>query len=292
MSKRPKSKKFSSFCINRINSFLNNIYEIQISSNAKTTHNIRTDIKKLRSLFILTKMLDKKFKQSVFYRINVNILKRIFRIAGKIREAELILIKTDETGIPPEIAHRIKASAQESLKSHRLEFADMMNGFENFSFIEIKKYYKKTGKKFREKKILLKCLKLYMKEFKKIKSLIVINHSPENLHAIRKLLKNMCATGSFLRKVNHNKNLSSFLRICEKEEIKLGDWHDKIIFAEYLRKMLNFKENNNDITKSKFFQIIDEKNNQLFESLYINLYNIFCNTYKKNHLKKFILPAL
>ena len=289
MSKRTKSKKFSSFCIKRINSFLNNIYEIQISSNAKTIHNIRTDIKKLRSLFILTKMLDKKFKQSVFYRINVNILKRIFRIAGKIREAELILTKTDETGIPPEIAYKIKASVQKSLKSHRLEFADMMNGFENFSFIEIKKYYKKTGKKFREEKILLKCLKLFMREFKKIKSLIVINPSPENLHAIRKLLKNMCATGSLLRKVNHNKNLSSFLRICEKEEIKLGDWHDKIIFADNLRKVIIFKEINNNIGENEFIRINDEENNELLDSLYINLFNIFCNTYSKNKLKKFIL---
>lgn len=292
MSKYPKNKKFSSFCIKRINSFLKNIYKIQINSNTKTIHDIRTGIKKLRSVFILTKMLDKKFKQSVFYRNNVSILKDIFRIAGKIREAELILIKADETGIHPETADKIKASVHESLKLNRSEFADMMNGFENVSFIEIKKYYKNTGKKFKDGKILLICQKLLMKEFKKTKYLTVENHSPENLHAIRKHLKNICTTGNLLNKINSNNSLALFLRICEKEEIKLGDWHDEIIFAEYLRKMLNFKENNNDNTNSKFFQFIDERNNELLESLYINLYNIFCNTYRKNHLKKFILPSL
>ncbi len=289
MSKYTKNKKFSAYCIKRINSFLNNTDKIQISSDTKTLHDIRTDIKKLRSVFILTIMSDKKFKESVFYRNNVIILKRIFRLAGKIREAELILIEAVGTGISPEIADKVKASVQKSMEIYRSEFADLMTGFKKDSFIEIKKYYKKTDKKFKGKKILLICLNLLRKEFQKIKLLTVVNHSPENLHAIRKHLKNICTTGNFLHKINHNKRLALFIRICEKEEIKLGNWHDKIIFAEYLRVFLNIEDNNINKTKSEYFQINYEKNNELLDSLYTGLYNIFCNTYSKNQLKKFIL---
>ncbi len=132
-------------------------------------------------------------------------------------------------------------------------------------------------------------MNLLSKEFQKIKLLTVISHSPENLHAIRKHLKNICTTGNFLHKINHNKGLALFLRICEKEEIKLGDWHDKIIFAEYLRDFLNLNVNKSKMTESKYFQINDKLNNELLDSLYNDLYNIFCNTYTKNQLKKFIL---
>lgn len=289
MSKYTKNKKFSAFSIKRIKSFLNNTDKIQISSDTKTLHNIRTDIKKLRSVFILTIMLDKKFKQSVIYRNNVTILKQIFRLAGRIREADLILIESDGKGISPELADKVKASVQKSMEIYRSEFTDLMIGFEKDSFIEIKKYYKKTDKRFKGKKILLTGLNLLSKEFQKIKLLTVITHSPENLHAIRKHLKNICTTGNFLHKINHNKGLALFLRICEKEEIKLGDWHDKIIFAEYLRDFLNLNVNKSNMTESKYFQINDKLNNELLDSLYNDLYNIFCNTYTKNQLKKFIL---
>lgn len=268
---------------------MDNSYKIQISSDTKTLHDIRTDIKKLRSVFILTIMLDKKFKESVSYRNNVTILKRIFRLAGKIREAELILIEADGEGISPEIADKVKALVQKNIEIYRSEFENLMIGFENDSFVEIKKYYKETGKRFKEKKILFICLNLLRKEFKKIKLLTVINHSPENLHAIRKHLKNICTTGNLLLKINYNKRLVLFIRICEKEEIKLGNWHDKIIFAGYLREFINIEDDNSSKTKSEFFQFSDKKNNELLDSLYTDLYNIFCKIYTKNQLKKFIL---
>ncbi len=251
---------------------------MQISGKAKTVHNIRTDIKKLRSVFVLAKMLDKNFTQTSLYCINNKALNRIFREAGKIREAELILISTEVSGIPPDIAGKIKASVLDKLEIYRPAFKELIIGFDDVQFSELIYYFNKAGKKTKLKKIRETCLKLIIIEIKKIQSLTEGNQTAEKLHKIRKHLKNICATGILLNRLLSNKKLSNLIRICEDEEIKLGNWHDKMIFDEYLLEFQTSDKNVNLTSGSeKFNAINEEKKSELLRILFADLKIIFNN---------------
>lgn len=249
-----------------------------ISGKAKTVHNIRTDIKKLRSVFVLAKMLDKNFAKN---SLNINCnhdLNRIFRTAGKIREAELILTGAEVYGIPPDIAEKIKALVLNELETYRPAFNGLIKGFDDVQFIELIKYFKKAGKRTELKKILKTCLNLIIREIKKIQTLTDGEQTAENLHKIRKHLKNICTTGILLDKLRSNKKLNDLILICEGEERKLGDWHDKMIFAGYLQKCLTTNEDDGLISGSEnFIKTNEQMNKNLLLLLYCDLKKIFNN---------------
>lgn len=271
-----RNNRFSDFCRKRIKSFLNNVYKMQISGNAKTVHNIRTDIKKLRSVFVLAKMLDKNFAQTSLYCNSNKALNRIFRTAGKIREAQLILMSTEVPGIPPDIADNIKASVLDKLETYRPAFTGLIKGFDDVQFIELMNYFKKAFKKTELKKTRQTCFKLIIREIKKIQSLTDGNQTAEKPHKIRKHLKNICATGILLDKLRSNKKLIGLIRICEGEEIKLGNWHDKMIFDEYLLEIQTLDKNGNFTSGSENLNASNkEKNSELLRILFADLKKIF-----------------
>lgn len=254
--------------------FIAYLYKANITLNEDDIHNVRVEVKKIRSFFKLLKTIDKNKEELQFIKNSGLIFKKIFEYTGQLREAQLNLSETDKLNINRSELNQYKKFLRDSVKKSVSGFRSEMKIFDIDHFLEIKKGIEKICIKNADENISDKCIKFIRKEIGKIDQ--ILNSPPENekLHMIRKYLKNIHSTSVHLSKIEKIPGLSRFIKETKKSEVLLGDWHDKIVFSNSIQNFLN---SNDAETENKFPQLsnlleISKLNNEVsLTLLYKNL---------------------
>ena len=237
---------------------LNLILEKAPSSyTAKTFHELRVEIKKLKALFELVAFCNKKFKMQKLLKP----FRIIFKQAGKIRELQLeqSLLKEQPN------FNLVK-------KYHNRLIKLETKGVKKFFSIADKHFIKKLKKNypkiihFLAKTNKKKVNRYRNKITKEIKNLIHKNAFKKNqMHDFRKRLK----------VYQHNENIfpanQSIKLIPDKTFLSdmLGEWHDYEVVILHLKKTIpSFKTNSSEITHLKSIKaIVISKRELLFHKI-------------------------
>lgn len=190
-------------------------------------HNIRVELKKIRSLFNYLRFTDKKFSFKNEYKS----FKKIFKEAGMIRELHLILklIQKYKIRIPDEEFY----SAQE----YRLTY-EFRTGIEEFKK-ELKVAHQSAEKH------LSKSDTGKLSEYLLVRQLLLqklLTQLPDRagLHDIRKVIKDIV----YLSEILFGKQ-NSAEQIFDDIQNSIGKWHDKQVLIGFLQE--NYPESHKGI---------------------------------------------
>ncbi len=265
------NEKFFKYCKKRTDSYFNNLNKICISYDMDVIHDFRSDIKKLRSLFALSKMIDRNFAQKSQSENFIPNVRKYFKVTGRIREGQLILFHLGNSGLSEDILTDLNASVLETIKKHQEEISVLINRSSLTEHLSLIIDFEKLSRSYKGKEILKKCNKLFQKEIRTVISLSADFRDTEVFHKIRKHLKNIVLTGNILVKFNRDKKFRQFLRLCRSEEIEIGEWHDNVIFDQYLQEQLSININKNEYFISSLIKLKAETQKKNFEML-LSLY--------------------
>jgi CHAD domain-containing protein len=198
-----------------------------------TLHRIRTEIKKIKTIINLIHFSHPKFKRHV----NFIPFRSIFRKAGEIRESEVLyqlLLAYEIDGVADEYipksieADQLRIDFQKKVP----EFVDIVKECKN----KLLKNYKKVPTDTYHD---------YVKKCKRqLKPLLFPTLQRTKLHAARKLIKEIL----HLHELGGNAKKDVFLR---NTETLIGQWHDKQVLLQLLKKIKSSEKANQLKAKSR-----------------------------------------
>jgi CHAD domain-containing protein len=198
-----------------------------------TLHNIRTEIKKIKTIINLIHFSHPKFKRHA----NFIPFRSIFRKAGEIRESEVLyqlLLSYEIDGVADEYIPKSIEADQLSIAFQKKvpEFVDIVKERKN----KLLKNYKDVS---------TDSLRDYVKKCKRqLKPLLFPTLQQTKLHAARKLIKEIL----HLKELGGRAKKDMFLRNVED---LIGQWHDKQILLQLLEKIKNSEKMNQLRAKSR-----------------------------------------
>lgn len=222
----------------------------------KQVHKLRVEIKNLRVLFDLLKVLSGgKSKIGPM----LNLVGPLFKKAGRIRTHQLNLT----------LAHPHRLAVVNRFKKHLLKEEEkagnaLVKAIRKFDEEKFNELHKKNVKAFKHLKplIIRKESEIYVRGiFAKIRTAMFDMHQDEVLHDIRLHLKTVKNIGHLLDEISSSETLKSEIQIISQSYDKIGQWHDGIVFVEALEKYLRKKESPEVQEKSLVFLLkLKEKN--------------------------------
>jgi CHAD domain-containing protein len=220
----------------RIRSILIGMDKIKKKYNAEAIHQLRVDIKKVKVLFQLFELTDPKNFKAKEYK---SIFKNIFKLAGKIRELQII----EQYHSPVFKVPLYKEFIEKKGKKYRHKLKKEIAGFdtkkENRLEHEIKKMCEKSSKEM----IIKRSGSFIAYRIDKINE-VLCNTVAKDLHKARKHLKGITLLSSIVLKLKGDKEPGQSLRRLTKTEKSIGGWHDRLIFEKSLNKFLKKKQLN------------------------------------------------
>lgn len=192
-------------------------------------HQVRVETKKLRSLFrFLDFLSDEGFKQKKTEKL----ISPVYKSAGKYRTVGLNLKLADE--LLPEALLAFKHYL-EGKRAHAGK--KFLKALKKFDKQKHKQLSKKPLSLFKKKSnaLVLKGSTAYINGiFSGIQFLFTNPNSGENLHEIRKKLKDAKTIMGLLKELHSRKRQFPSLENIKALEEDIGKWHDKVILAEEL----------------------------------------------------------
>jgi CHAD domain-containing protein len=250
-----KTKDYSEYLCGyyrqKADSFITNLYLAGIDCNTKNIHNVRVDVKSIRVFFRLIDAVgDKSFSISDYK----NIFNVIYKSSGNIRETQMNLSLIKSFDISSEENYRYAMHISENELIYISGFRDNMNTFDIPRFAQISKKVKKIIKQTSGADIEMKCRNFVLKAADKILKLSDVS-SEENLHKIRKYFKIILYTSLHLDKMNSGGKIKKIIVSAKKTEVKLGSWHDKIVFCNSINNFLLLNGGNDVVSLPELKQI-------------------------------------
>lgn len=221
-------------------------------------HNIRVNIKKLRALYKLLERLSGKMFSEKQHAI---LFKKIFRETGKLRDIQIktkILDNYKSAESVKKLFGYIDASKEQALKSIRNSLADF--NFQKYS--ESENLVKELITELPSAEIENECVKFIIRSAKKIKRQLESEKSTEQIHEIRKLLKELHAASDILFLIKESKALKNFLKLVKNTEENLGKWHDNIILLVSLSEFFNNLKKYNESPGKELINLENELKHQ------------------------------
>jgi CHAD domain-containing protein len=215
-----KKKKQEKYFNKHWESMFTHLYNFCVAQNSEELHKLRVEIKKLGALFMLLEVCKWNKKDMKKFSKYFNPVKKVFKSAGKIRNAHINLqlinkFKTENS--------EFKNKQNEILQKQSNKFCNDMIGFAD----TISKNHKQ----------LLKCmydveskeiLELYDKQFKRVNKIFKDYKNSAELHNSRKEIKQLLYVYSILNKPLIKKiNLNT--KYFDNLQETLGKWHDSEI---------------------------------------------------------------
>lgn len=214
-------------------------------------HQLRVEIKKMRSLFELLKTIFGDSFDSKYFK---KTLRKLFKPGGKLRETQLNILQADETGLALLNSYRndlLKKNEKQILKLRNVlgKFIDQELGpFESEikHFIKINEY----------SQLKSSIVKFVSSEIQKVEELFphIANH--DQLHRMRRYLKSSGYALKLYQELWYDVNLVSFYDEIKTTESLIGDWHDKIVFRQ---SILNFANKHPEKLNETDLEIVKQK---------------------------------
>lgn len=180
------------------------------SYDTEVLHQIRVELKKIKAVLRLLQ------KEKVGTgRKHTALFKEIFRLAGEIRESDLHLQWLSAQGFPAQTATISKkiAGFQENIPL----FLQQLQKQQKKLIASTKKIHRKELKRFLHKRS------------KKIRRSLYPFVQPEQLHSLRKMMKEVVYLSPLLDRYKEKRQ--RFFKAMEEE---IGTWHDKKKLRDYL----------------------------------------------------------
>lgn len=243
--------------------FLEHLDKAKYFPDEKNIHQLRVDIKRIRTVFQLIEMLfPKKLKAKNQYTV----FKKIFSRAGEVREAQVNHICFTQYKLPASIYKQYFQFLKRKEKNFKKKFKNSIDRFEIGQLEKSKVKIKRLCKSITEKKIKYECQLFIKGEIHKIEMLLAVGNNSSIVHKIRIHLKAIEAVGDLYYQLNPDKELKKSLTLIKENGTFLGNWHDKIILINSLEV---FFMNTVNIKGNKLFLLNEllnkiNKENQLF----------------------------
>lgn len=240
MKEKNAAYHLSNYYTNEVDLFLEHLISVKTKPTEKTIHELRVEIKKLRSVFQLFEVIAKK---EINIKQFVNSLKDLFDTAGKIREIQVNQICFTKFKFPKEINDKYK----KFLLNREVELKDNLkktiNNFDKSVLINSKKQIKKITSSLYNKKMWDACLFFMKDKTLKIENLLLAGNNPLIIHKIRIQLKSLHTIASFLHKINPVQKNEKTLELIKQTGTLIGNWHDNLVLINSLERYFIKKEN-------------------------------------------------
>jgi CHAD domain-containing protein len=240
MEEKKIKDQLNHFYTNEVDLFLERLISVKTQPNEKTIHELRVEIKKLRSVF---QLLDVIAKKEINIKQCANSLNDLFDTAGKIREIQVNQICFTKFKFPQEINDKYKKFLlnRENELGNRLK--KTINHFDRLVLINSKKQIKKLTGDLNNKKMWDACLFYLKDKTLKIKNLLLAGNNPLIIHKIRIQLKSIHTIASFLQKIDPSQKNEKTLQLIKQTGTLIGNWHDNLVLINSLERYFIKKEN-------------------------------------------------
>lgn len=226
-------------------SFLLNIYNACITATENDIHKARVDLKKIYALLSFFDMLGLKPFNS---KETKKILKEVFAASGKIREIQMNLIYLEgleET----ETEIQLYSEYLKSLyKKKTKRFIQSVIRFDEKEFKQIRGSIRQNCRNIKIGKIINKCDDYFQVHSSRISKFRSGSVDIENVHRIRKEMKNISAIAKLLKYLYVDEFLEKLISEVDKTEVIIGEWHDRVILRDSLEYFMN-KEKTKPVRK-------------------------------------------
>ncbi|MBK9254410.1 MAG: CHAD domain-containing protein [Saprospiraceae bacterium] len=242
-----KKNLLNNYVLDLLESLEQNLSDYTSDKKPKHLHNLRVNLKKIKAIFFFIENINKE-------KHNAIKLKSLFVQAGKIREIYININLLSTVPHSPErlltpLKEKENILTQQFIKN-RLRYSKLINDFrEKVCLPEM----------FQPKKAIIGFFKNERKKAKKI----LRQKDRESLHRYRKKIKQLMYIYNALPKKMQNKIEWNETEI-NKQQMKLGDWHD-------LYSAINYFSNKNSIKKPKNILKLKDKEKKRFKTLRRNL---------------------
>lgn len=239
-------KQLLEYCLHQhrnIGHYLNLCIEC---AEAESVHQLRVSIKKFRTVnkileYLIPESSDENARQ-------LAMLRRLFKLAGKLRDAQIQMKILEEYKSKLDIdtallENLLAANERNTLKK-------FVSGYAKFSVALDDEPYQKSGSRILsgsyDGSFSDKAVGLLNKRIDKTRKAVEHADSDEDLHRVRVLLKQIRYIHGFLSKQDSfPEGGSESLDGMRNAEILLGRWHDLTVFRDTLKEYTNPKQTKN-----------------------------------------------
>jgi len=217
----------------------------------KNIHNLRVLIKRIRAIYKLLERLSGNVFREKEHSLHV---KRIFKETGKLRDLHIKSgmlnrhVSNDKLKSFYDYLHANKETIHKDIAASLREF-----DFEKYTATELSVKELITDLPFSE--IETECIKFILSSARKIKRRIESEKNTEQIHTIRKLLKELHAASELLYLINKSRALKILLKLVKKTEEDLGKWHDNIILLISINDYKILLKKNNKIPDKDLLEL-------------------------------------
>ena len=209
-------KRFRKYYSNRYSALLYNLELFYTYPEQEVLHKIRVELKKINTMFHLIHYCSVKFKS----RKEFIDLKNIFREAGKIREMQQTYKLMLKYKIKRSLQKKIQDDEYDLTMNFRMKAGQFKKNI-NDVFERTKNYTSKINSGNLSEFLMIRQLKL--------QDLISPEPDPDNLHNVRKVIKDIV----YLSEIKYGKN-NNIEPVFDEIQNLIGKWHDKQILMKVL----------------------------------------------------------
>jgi CHAD domain-containing protein len=219
-------KELKKYFRKRTRNIDHSLNELKHSFVPENFHELRVEIKKMKALFKLISFFSKKFDRGHLFKP----YKKIFKEAGNVRELQLeeeVLKTNKNAGFPEKYRRHLKElRLKGQITFCRSIDSQLLNELKR-SEKEVLALLKKGSKKM---------IHNYAhKNWNKTKKLVCRDKLMTNdIHKFRKKLKSLY----YLKGIGRNKELKKELKPLKGLMETMGEWHDKLVMGQRLRKII------------------------------------------------------
>ena len=251
----------------RVDNLISQLEKVKTSSDMKDIHNVRKEIKKIRSIIYFLRYISPKSLDKHAFNEQFNDLKELFEYTGKLREAQVNLMNIEK--------YKLASPEAKSYKDYlKIEENKLLSGFKKITdefntqklddnSLKIKKLFKDNS----NEKTAVKSRDFIMHLVKKINKIQKKASETNKYHEVRIHLRKLAAISELLFEINKDKKYKKFIREINKTSSELGNWHDRVILRdsilEFIKKIPKTTNHRTQTTELKSLITRINKTNKL-----------------------------
>jgi CHAD domain-containing protein len=210
--------KLTEYTVKKFGLIIKYLDQFRINGDADSMHDLRVEIKKLRSVYRMAGKLNEKFN----YQRQFELLKTIFKNGGAIRSIDVMLESgNDFPGLLSKAELKKKNTTRKRLATNFRKKTAMMKR----SVMRKEKSFPKLIDDFHKKDVV----SYIKKKIKKLEKKLHYTNPDDALHEHRKKMKEIIYLSDAVD--YKNKVLGSYKKLQEM----IGEWHDKSVLIEQLK---------------------------------------------------------
>jgi CHAD domain-containing protein len=255
MYKSKEGKKLFKYYSQYEKAFIDALKKTKNDCTENNIYIFRVSIKKLKGVYKLLEVLDKEFD----YRNKFEPIKKIFLSAGIIRDSQVNLKRLKYFRKNKRSLDAYIKTQKKSIEKNSQLFSFDLIDFNTEFLMQTNKVIKKTCKTISQKRILKKIVAFAKARIDKINNLMQAERNNDDIHNIRKYLKEVSALLVLLNLIDEKTFTYQSIFALKLFEDKFGIWHDNFVLHESLE---NYTKTNNSETPENI-----EKINILIEEI-------------------------